>query len=304
MCSPFLHSLCLRANYPINPDRIVNSPIKRPSSLWALWAQSPNDILVYVFCVFGALSDARLWARQNGTFLSQIPNNLLRTLFISTIISGIPDWGSLSWLPKTVNTQYEQWVDLGRCWKWRRPDSRNCIAGLCVMLGVGFEHWNVLWDFKILIVVICVSYCSVDISSNSMGCSYLQLYYVKWGTGLFISWLLDVGRLLAHWNLATITHLGNLLHIMNYMSWFRYYMPLLFCRGTACSCQSEGRPLQNLSRACSGSCSSNGQAGYCCIVVLGKEKTVIELHYTVVSLNFNLLTCFFKCKWSSEFTAR
>ena len=40
----------------------------------------------------------------------------------------------------------------------------------------------------------------------------------KMGTGLFISWLLDVGRLLAHWNLATTTHLGNLLHIMNYMS--------------------------------------------------------------------------------------
>ena len=69
-----------------------------------------------------------------------------------------------------------------------------------------------------MILVIYVSSCSVDISSYTMGCPFLQFYYVKWGTGFLISWLLDVGRLLAHWNLAEVTHLGNLLHIMNYMS--------------------------------------------------------------------------------------
>ena len=76
-----------------------------------------------------------------------------------------------------------------------------------------------------------------------------------------------------------------------YKSWIAWVD--LVTVSNCCNCQSEVRPLQNWSRPCSGSCSSNGQAGYCCIVVLGKEKTVIELHYTVVSLNFHLLTCFF-----------
>ena len=42
-------------------------------------------------------------------------------------------------------------------------------------------------------------------SSDTTGCPYFQFYYVKWTTGLYTSWLLDVGRMLAHWNLATFT---------------------------------------------------------------------------------------------------
>ena len=66
-----------------------------------------------------------------------------------------------------------------------------------------------------------------------------------------------------------------------------------FFVGTACNCQSEVRPLQNWSRPWSGSCSSKGQAGCCCIVVLGKVKTVIGIHCTLSSASILTLWIIF-----------
>ena len=169
MCSHFLHiSLCLRANQSWQNRE---QAYQKLSSLWALWAQSPNDILLYVFCVLGA-PKWHIFCRKYqttccccsvvaGLYTAPISNNLLSTLFIPTLISGIPDWEvailalddsehsiwavssfrSMLIIKKTRFKELYNWsMRYDGCWIWTLKYTLDC---------------------KILILVICESSCSV-----------------------------------------------------------------------------------------------------------------------------------------------